>query len=115
MKRWILVGTAILLVVITGICLSSAAVNPQRFTGIWYDPSNDERYTFENGFLTCGLHDTPCGAYVFSGTRILLYTSEIIGLEAEKELYWSHEKHGDVLSEKPQGNGLIYFTRKNSR
>lgn len=53
MKRWMPAGILAALVVLTGLWLLTAALDPGDFTGQWYSGGNAREYTFQEGLVSC--------------------------------------------------------------
>ena len=118
MKRWIVFAIVIILFISIFALLTQKAMDPAEFTGEWYGAENGRLYRFREGIIT-GPSDTQgsgdgfCGAYVFCGNRILLFTVSSDGQSKLKELYPAGEPKGEFLSETADGTGRIVFSRSN--
>ena len=118
MKRWIVFAIVIILFISIFALLAQKAMNPADFTGEWYGAEDGRLYRFREGIIT-GPSDTQgsgdgfCGAYVFCGDRILLFTVSSDGQSELKELYPAGEPKGEFLSETADGAGRIVFSRSN--
>lgn len=117
MKRWLLVGLAIIIVVIIAF-LGQPAVDPDDFTGEWYSVSGQQIYRFHHGIIHCEQYGAALadgrsisGAYVFSGKTVALFAMGVDGLETVKELYLIENREESLLCDKEEGNGTIYFVR----
>lgn len=118
MKRWIAFAIVIVLFFSIFALLAQKAMDPADFTGEWYGAEDGQLYRFREGIIT-GPSDTQgsgdgfCGAYVFCGDRILLFTVSSDGQSELKELYPAGEPKGEFLSETADGTGRIVFSRSN--
>ena len=121
MKRWLLLGIAVITVAIIAF-LGQSVVDPEDFTGEWYDTSGQHIYLFRNGIIHCEQHFTTLpdgstfsGAYTFSGKSVALFAMGVDGLEDVKELYLVENKNESLLCDSADGSGTIYFVRYNKR
>ena len=121
MKRWLLLGIAIITVAIIAF-LGQSAVDPEDFTGEWYSANGQHIYLFQNGIIQCEQHfaelpdgSTFSGAYSFSGKSVALFAMGVDGLEEVKELYLIEHKEESLLCDNSDGTGTIYFVRHNKR
>ncbi len=121
MKRWLLLGIAIITVAMIAF-LGQPAVDPEDFTGEWYSASGQHIYLFQNGIIHCeqnsvALADgsTISGAYIFAGKSVALFARGVDGLETVKEIYLVEHKDELLLCENPDGTGTIYFVRHNKK
>ena len=118
MKRWIALGIILVVLLAGGLFLQRTAVDPGDFTGEWYGAGDGRLYRFHEGIINCP-EDTHteetdfCGAYFFCGDRMILFTVEPDGVSQIRELYPTGEPKGEFLSESPDGNGRIVFSRSN--
>ena len=118
MKRWIVFAIVILLFISIFALLARKAMDPADYTGEWYGAEDGRLYRFREGIITSpadiqGTGDVFCGAYVFCGDRILLFTVSSDGQSELKELYPAGEPKGEFLSETADGAGRIVFSRSN--
>ena len=118
MKRWIALGIVLLILIGGGCLLARTAVDPEDFTGCRSGAEDGQLYRFREGIITGpadiqGTGDGFCGAYVFCGDRILLFTVSSDGQSKLKELYPAGEPKGEFLSETADGAGRIVFSRSN--
>jgi len=109
MKKWLPAAVAGV-VVCAGILLSAPVRKPGDFTGTWYSVLEDSCYFFGEGMISCSDGEFR-GAYVFDREKVLVFVSDIQGLELEKELYLIHRRDGDYLCDNPNGDGQVYFRR----
>ena len=121
MKRWLLLGIAVITVAVMAF-LGQPAIDPEDFTGEWYSADGQHIYLFQNGIIQCQQHyaelsdgSTFSGAYSFSGKSVALFAMGIDGLENVKELYLIENKEESLLCENADGTGTIYFVRLNER
>lgn len=121
MKRWLLLGIAVITVAVMAF-LGQPAIDPENFTGEWYSADGQHIYLFHNGIIQCRQHyaelsdgSTFSGAYSFSGKSVALFAMGIDGLENVKELYLIENKEESLLCENADGTGTIYFVRLNER
>lgn len=117
MKKWLLLGIAIIIVAAVAF-LGQPAVDPEDFTGEWYSTSGQNIYRFQNGIIHCEKQSlimedgsTFSGAYIFSGKSVALFAIGVDGLETVKELYLIENQEEFLLCDQSDGAGTIYFVR----
>ena len=93
MKRWAILGIAVVVVIILA-GLSQTAISPRDFSGQWYSWEDQNLYVFQDGLIYCTKHPIPIsgtesisGAYTYCRNSVVLFAAGIPGLEQEKELY----------------------------
>lgn len=111
MKRWIPVGIGLAVLLSAFIWLNRPVLQPEQFTGRWYAQNTGIRYTFEEGLIWPEGTDTFGGAYCFGKDSVFLFAPGVEGLEKEQQLYLVSDKAGDLLCEKEDGTGTVYFRR----
>lgn len=118
MKRWIVLGIVLCILIAGGCLLTQTAVDPADFTGDWYGADDGRLYQFQEGIITSP-GDTHaeggdfCGAYVFCKDRVYLFTMDPGGQSVLKELYPAGEPKGEFLCVTADGAGRIVFSRSN--
>lgn len=118
MKRWVVLGI-VLVVLIAGVCLlGKTAVNPGDYTGDWYGAEDGRLYRFREGIITVPedmrkTGDGFCGAYSFCRDSIVLFISDPDGESTVRQLYPAGEPKGEFLCESADGTGRIVFSRTN--
>lgn len=114
MKRWIPLCVAFLFGGV--VLLSRTAISYEDFTGTWYSCSSGEGYLFSQGIIVCQENAREeawamDGAYSVSRDSLFLFARGVEGLETERVVYLIHRSEGDLLCEKHDGTGAVYFTR----
>lgn len=116
MKRWIGLGTILIVLAAAISILGRTAVDPGNFTGEWYGAEDGRLYRFRDGIIDCPEESGSdgmafCGAYAFGGDRILLFILDKEGESQLRELYSGGEPKGEFLCENADGTGRIVFSR----
>ncbi len=121
MKRWLLLGIIMVLVLAGICCLFRTALEPEAFTGVWYSAEDGSAYVFQGGIIRCQEHHVPVsddtifsGSYSFSADSIALFAVGVEGLEQVREIYLIRSWRGDRLCENRDGSGTVYFYRNAS-
>ena len=112
MKRFVLLLSALCLLTIWG--FQQKAMEPARFTGIWYNARENASYAFREGIIQRLQTEDPeqiYGAYTFTSDSITLFVTDMEGLQEVTTLYWVSRKDADVLCQTRDGSGIIYFSR----
>ena len=117
MKRWAILGIAVIIVIILA-GLSQTAINPKDFSGQWYSWENQNLYMFQDGLIYCTKYpieisgtESISGAYTYCKNSVVLFAAGIPGLEQEKELYLVQNGDVSCLSDQREGKGMVYFIR----
>lgn len=117
MKRWAILGIAVVVVIIFA-GLSQTAISPRDFSGQWYSWEDQNLYVFQDGLIYCTKHPIPIsgtesisGAYTYCRNSVVLFAAGIPGLEREKELYLVQNGDVSCLSDHREGKGTVYFVR----
>ena len=115
MKRFIAVGSILIILIGAGWLLSRPVIDPQEYTGRWYGAEDGKAYLFREGIITEGAQEDEGfqGAYLFCKDRILLFTVSPDGNSKLRELYPAGGPKGEFLSEGADGTGSIVFARRN--
>lgn len=101
-------------IVLAGLLLSAPARKPEDFTGQWYLGDAHAKYLFEDGLIsreTDNGESGIAGAYIFCADKLLLYVTDVEGLEEERELYLVRRTSGDLLCGSKNSTEEVFFSR----
>ncbi|HBK03530.1 MAG TPA: hypothetical protein DDY87_03910 [Clostridiales bacterium] len=112
MKRLIVVGLALAVVLGGVFYLQNTAIAPELYTGDWYRVEDGKRYHFQDGVIApAEKPEEFAGAYTFCADKIVLFIKEPTGTSRICELYPGGEPRGEFLCEGSAEKGRIVFSR----
>jgi len=118
MKRKGIIGAVIAALICVCIALNCKIVDPADYTGAWYRAGDGVLYIFEDGIIECVDKEIIVldnavfsGAYSFAKDKAAIFVVDDRGVGEVVELYLVHKSGGDMLSERKDGNDVIWFCR----
>lgn len=108
MRRWILAGLGVMFVGAAFLFLLQP-VNAYDYSGSWYSAKDGQRYLFEEG-LIFGQTGEMDGGYCPANKKLLIFVTDMDGLEIEQELYFIRQQGRDTLCDRETDS--IYFYRE---
>ena len=118
MKRKVVIGVVISVLICVCIALNRKLLKPEDFTGAWYHAGDGALYTFEDGIITCTDHEEILlgdtifsGAYSFAKEKAAIFVVDDNGVGDVVELYLVHHPDGDILWERIGERDIIWFCR----
>lgn len=118
MKRRVIVGAVLTVLVCVCAALGRKALEPADFTGTWYRAGDGACCIFEEGLIRCDgqeglLPGEPgfSGAYSFAGNKAAVFTADDRGVGEVVELHLIRRRDGDILCETEDGKGPVRFYR----
>ena len=118
MKRTVIFGAVITVLICVCIALNVKILEPKDFTGVWYRAGDGVPCVFEDGIIGCAdkeiivLDNTVfIGAYIFAKDKAAIFVVDDQAVSEVVELSLVHKSDGDVLAEYKDGVEVIWFTR----
>lgn len=118
MKRTVIFGAVITVLICVCIALNVKILEPKDFTGVWYRAGDGVPCVFEDGIIGCAdkeiivLDNTVfSGAYIFAKDKAAIFVVDDQAVREVVELFLVHKSDGDVLAEYKDGVEVIWFTR----
>ena len=118
MKRKVIFGAVIAVLICVCIALNAKILEPKDFTGAWFRAGDGMLYIFEDGIIECAdkeiivLDNTVfSGAYGFAKNKASIFVVDDNGVGEVVELHLVHKFGGDMLCEHKDGKDVIWFCR----
>ena len=118
MKRKVIFGAVIAVLICVCIALNAKILEPKDFTGAWFRAGDGMLYIFEDGIIECAdkeiivLDNTVfSGAYGFAKNKASIFVVDDNGVGEVVELHLVHKFGGDMLCEHKDGKNVIWFCR----
>lgn len=118
MKRKVIIGAVVTVLIYVCIALNAKILNPEDFTGAWYRAGDGMLYIFEDGLIECTDQEVIIlgdgifsGAYSLAKDKAAIFVVDESGVGEVVELHLIHRRDGDVLCEKKDGTDIVWFYR----